>query len=297
VSLDEAVCVVMQKTPTTARVGTPRDLLLDLMADRQIRHVPLLDAANHLVDLALLSELVTPVPLPNLVVIMAGGEGLRLRPLTEHTPKPMLPVGDRPLIETTVRRLLAAGLRRIVIATRYRGDQIEGHFGNGAHLDATIEYLPEEEGLGTIGGVRRLLSRADHPLLVMNGDVLTRVPFRALLEFHQSEHVAMTACVKEYRMEIPFGVFELEDGRVSNVQEKPAVPFFINAGIYVLSPHAVSMIPAEDRCDATDLMRLLVAKGEQIGAFPIREYWRDIGGPDDYVSAQEDYHVVFRDNE
>jgi dTDP-glucose pyrophosphorylase len=296
VGLDAGVRGVMKEHPVTAPAGTPVDLLLGLMVDKRIRHVPLVDPQGRLVDLALLTDLATPRALPNTAVVMAGGEGVRMRPLTDQTPKPMLHVGDRPILETIVRRLAAEGFRQIAISTRYRREQIEDHFVNGL-LSVDVEFLREDERLGTIGGVRQLLARLREPVLVMNGDILTQVPFRSLLAFHEAEHATMTACVREHAVQLPFGVVELTGGHVRQILEKPTRTFYINAGIYVLDPSAVAAIPERRRCDATDLIALLLESGERVAAFPVREYWRDIGGPEDYLLAQAEYDLLFRPTE
>ena len=291
--LDAAVLSVAGRNPTTAAMGTPVELLADVMAQRGIRHIPLLDKDGLVVDLALLTELATPTPLPHIAVVMAGGEGRRLRPLTNDVPKPMLPVGDRPLIETIIRRLLADGFRKIVVSTHYRGKQLEQYLGDGSLFRASIEYLAEPVGLGTIGGVRMLLDRVQHPLVVVNGDILTTLSFRALLAFHDAEGAAITVCVRRHPMAVPFGVVELQGERVIGLREKPSLDLFINAGMYVLERRAIEAIPNGIRCDATDLMEKLLAAGETVAAFPVREYWRDIGGPEDYHRAQQEYDTHF----
>ena len=273
--------------PVTAPAGTSSDTLLRLMREHGVRQVPLLDAAGRVTGLTTLDELLPNVLPDAQAVIMAGGFGTRLRPYTDDTPKPMLPVGDTPLLERTVRQLRAAGIRRVNISTHYLAEKIVDHFGDGRDFGVEFTYLREETPLGTAGALG-LMGPLTERCLVMNGDILTRVDFRAMLAYHTEHAAALTVGVRAYEMKVPYGVIEADGPLVRRVVEKPALQFFVNAGIYVLEPSAHRLIPADRRFDMTDLITILIAEGHSVVSFPIVEYWLDIGQQPDYEQAQQD---------
>ncbi len=275
--------------PITAIYGTSSVALLHLMGKHSIRHIPLLDKEGRVVGLALLSRLVSQQQLPLRAVIMAGGLGARLRPLTEDTPKPMLPVGNRPLLERTVEQLGQAGIRQVEITTHYLADKIRSHIGDGSTLGTTVAYCHEGEALGTAGALRRLEShQSREPLLVINGDVLTNVNFRSLFDYHCEHEAQITVGVRRYTMKVPYGVVEGRGLEVEAIREKPEISFFVNAGIYLLEPDVCREIPEGERFDMTDLIAHLISLGRRVVSFPIHEYWLDIGRLGDYEQAQQD---------
>lgn len=300
VDLEAPVTVLLDGTfprhhrrPITAPQGSEPIHLLRLMGENAIRHVPLIDAEGRVVALALLSRLVRERTLPLRAVIMAGGLGTRLRPLTEGTPKPMLPVGDRPLLQRTVEQLSQAGIRRIDITTHYLADKIQEHFGDGSTFGAVLRYNHESEPLGTAGALRRLALKSDasEPLLVINGDILTTVNYAAMLDYHREQTAELTMGVRHYAMKVPYGVVECDGLLVRAIREKPEIGFFVNAGIYLVEPRLCREIPEDRRFDMTDLIERLIARDGRIVSFPIHEYWLDIGQLDDYERAQEDIHT------
>jgi dTDP-glucose pyrophosphorylase/CBS domain-containing protein len=273
--------------PLTASSGTPPDELLRLMVESTLRQIPLLDEAGQVVDIALLDDLAKDYELPLRAVVMAGGRGERLHPLTEGTPKPMLLVGDRPLLELIVERLRGAGIRRVSLATHYHADQISEHFGTGDEFGVDIHYVEEERPLGTAGALG-LLAESDEPLLVVNGDILTRVDFRAFLQFHREHEADMTVAVREHELAFPFGVVQTDGTLVRGIEEKPILRQLVNAGIYLLEPKVQKLVRAGEPHDMVDLIERLVAGGGRVVAFPIREYWLDVGGVESYERAQQD---------
>jgi dTDP-glucose pyrophosphorylase/CBS domain-containing protein len=274
-------------TPLTAPTGTSDAQLLHMMTELGVRHIPLVDEDGRVEGLALLSELVKEYELPLRAVVMAGGYGTRLRPLTEELPKPMLPVGSRPLLELILEQLRLAGIRQVNVATHYKSDIIADHFRDGSDFGIDIRYVKEDQPLGTAGALS-LLEHTDEPLLVMNGDILTRVDFRSMLNFHREHKADLTMAVKQYEFRVPYGVVETEGVRVRAISEKPLVRHFINAGIYLLSPSVCKMIPGGQVYHITDLINHLLAEGHTVVNFPIREYWLDIGKTDHYNQAQAD---------
>jgi len=271
----------------TASAGTPRDEQLRLMRQHVIRHLPLLDSDGRVAQLATLNQEDLPERLPVQAVIMAGGFGKRLRPLTDHTPKPMLPIGGRPLMERTIENLRQAGIRRISITTHYMPEKIRGHFGSGDKYGVDLDYLSEDQPLGTAGALA-LVDETDEPLLVMNGDILTRMDYRELVSFHQERGADLTVGVRQYDIQVPYGVIDATNGVVLGLREKPKVEFLVNAGVYVLQPSARRRIPAGQRFDMTELIEVLLRDDCRVACFPIVEYWLDIGQHDDFLQAEAD---------
>lgn len=274
--------------PTTVHSGTPMAEILHLMSQHTLRQIPIVDDDGRLVDLASLGDVVKEYELPLMrAVIMAGGYGTRLLPLTSQIPKPMLPVGDRPLLEIIVDQLKEAGIRQVNVATHYKSEAISEHFKNGEDFGVDIRYVREDQPLGTAGALS-LLEESDAPLLVMNGDILTRMDFRAMLDFHREHKAELTIGVREYEFRVPYGVVETDGVTVKGISEKPIIRQFINAGIYLLNPAVRKLIPNGQPYDIPDLIQLLIKNGRGVVCFPICEYWLDIGKSDDYNQAKLD---------
>lgn len=273
--------------PITAGVGMDRNYYLDLLTTHKILHLPLLDAGQRVVGLVALDEFIPDQMLPLQAVVMAGGEGIRLRPLTDDLPKPMLRVGERPLLEIIIEHLRDTGIKRVNVTTHHRPEKISEHFGDGRDFGVEIAYVPEDRPLGTAGGLG-LMEAPQETLLVINGDILTQVDFRAMLAYHREQGADLTVAVSQYGLQVPYGVVECEGARVRRVTEKPALRFFVNAGIYLLEPLVHRFIPCGQRFDMTDLIQCLLDDGRSIVSFPIREYWLDIGDLRDYERAQRD---------
>ncbi len=295
VTVDDGIEAVVHAEPVAAAAGSDAATLLRLMTTHAIEQIPLLDDGGRPVDLATLRELVQEtVDTP--VVVMAGGQGLRLRPLTQGTPKPMLPVGadERPLLETTLSQIADAGFRRVVIALNYRGQTIEGHFGDGSEIGLDISYVRETTTLGSAGALKLARDDLDRPFIVMNGDLLTNVNLGALVRFHKHDRNAITIGVRQYVLQVPYGVVELTGTRVTELREKPTVAFYVNAGVYAVEPSAVELLGSDiTEFDMTDMIDAALAADLRVGSFPIREYWLDIGQLSDYERAQEDHATFF----
>ncbi len=274
-------------TPVTAPSGTSSAELLAIMNDRAVRHIPLLNETGEVVDVAAMEGVVKELDLPINAVVMAGGFGARLQPLTEHLPKPMLPVGGRPILETIVRQLQESGVGRVQVTTHYKPEAIEAHFGDGRSFGLDIQYVNEDQPLGTAGALS-LIEPTEQPTLLINGDILTQVDFRTMLAFHREHGAELTVAVRQYDVRVPYGVIECDGARVRKVEEKPMVNFLVNAGIYLLEPAAHRSIPKGVRSNMTDLIEQLIAQSRTVAAFPIIEYWLDVGQHGDYAQAQED---------
>jgi NDP-sugar pyrophosphorylase family protein len=252
-----------------------------------VRHIPLLDGDGRVASVVALVDLLQEYELPLRAIVMAGGYGTRLMPLTASIPKPMLPLGERPLLERIVRQLQQAGIRRVNLATHYKAQVIEEHFGDGRQFDVDIAYVTEDEPLGTAGALALLADSAE-PILVINGDIVTRVDFRAMLDFHRAHAADLTVAVRAHDVALPYGVVRTSGVDVLGVSEKPSVTYLINAGLYLLNADVCALVPAGRPYHMTDLIDRLIADGRRVVSFPIREYWRDIGGGDDYERAVED---------
>jgi dTDP-glucose pyrophosphorylase len=287
VSFDQPCSSIATKEPICIAEGTPAAEALQIMNKNDINHLPVVDAAGDLIGLLLRRDLSGEHRLDVSAIIMAGGFGTRLRPLTDQLPKPMLPVGDRPLLERTIERLRDAGIRRVNVTTHYLAEQITRHFGDGGSMGVEIRYVPEEQPLGTGGGLK-LIDAPAEPFLVINGDILCGINYRDLVSFHRRSGAEATVCVRKYDMQVPYGVVECEGMWLRVMREKPLVSVFVNAGIYLIEPALQHYIPEGRRSDMTDLINLLVANGHRVATFPIVEYWLDVGQPEDYARAQRD---------
>jgi dTDP-glucose pyrophosphorylase len=288
VSIDGPVADLMNPRPTTAPTGIPRDEALALMQRRHLRHLPIVESDGRLVEVLLLDDLLHPAALPNVAVVMAGGYGTRLRPLTDSAPKPLLSVGGKPLLEILVERLRAAGVQEIFFTVHYKSEMIEDHFGDGARLGVRIRYVREETPLGTAGGLALLPTALAAPFFLVNGDILTKCDFRAMLDFHRRWRADLTVGTVPHTVEVPYGVLEVEGEQLSTISEKPRLDFLINSGVYIVDPAALTLIPRGQPFDAPQLIPLLKQAGRTVVAFPIREYWLDVGRLTDFTQANRD---------
>lgn len=294
VSLEDPVTQVMNENPTTAREHDDPETVLALMRQRRLHQVPVLDATWRVVGLRVIDDLLVPTRRTNPVVLMAGGLGSRLRPLTDDCPKPLLRVGSNPILETILEKFVQSGFQRFYISVNYRAEMIEEHFGNGDRWGARIDYLREEQRLGTAGALSLLPERPTEPVLVMNADLLTQLNFSHLLDFHTSHGSMATMCVREYEMQVPYGVIETRSHRILDIREKPTERYLVNAGVYVLEPKALDLIPGNRCFDMPELFRMLIGRGAETAVFPIREYWMDIGQLEDLQRAKGHFDEVFR---
>ncbi len=297
VSLQETVRRIMCPNPTTAGLEDDAETILGIMRRRDILHLPLLDEEGRVIGLHSLKDFLTPLEHPNLVVLMAGGLGSRLMPLTEDCPKPLLCVGGKPILQIILESFVRSGFRRFAISVNYKAEMVERHFGDGSAWGARIEYLHEPTRLGTAGALALLPQRPAEPFLVMNGDLLTKLNFANLLSFHTQHHAQATMCVRQYDLQIPYGVVRTEGHKLLGVDEKPVHRFFVNAGIYAFDSAVLDHVPQGRFFDMTELFDALVKRGLATAAFPLREYWLDIGQMQDYQRASGDYAKHFDEEE
>ena len=280
---------VMNTVPVVADAEMPSRELNRMMVTAGITAIPVVQDGK-VVGLKTLQHINECKQYDNPVFIMAGGFGTRLRPLTDNCPKPMLKIGDKPILETLIRSFVRAGFRNLYISTHYMPEVIRDHFGDGEAFNARIHYVHEDKPLGT-GGALGLLPESlssDLPLIMMNGDVLTNVDFERLLNFHNESQADATLCVREYDYQIPYGVIKGDGNRIISMEEKPVHHFFVNAGIYVISPAIFKGVARNQHIDMPTLLEQHMQKDDNILMFPIHEYWLDIGRMDDVKRAQAD---------
>jgi dTDP-glucose pyrophosphorylase len=293
ISLDDSVKRVMNPHPTVAKSYERKDIVLAVMKLKRLNHIPVIDDDGRVIQVETLQGLIQADVKENIVVLMAGGLGTRLRPLTNDCPKPLLKVGGKPVMETILENFLEYGFRRFYLSVNYKAEMIETHFGDGSRWGAEISYIHECKQLGTAGALSLLPEKPQESLLVMNGDLLTKVNFQQLIDFHSVHQAQATMCVREYSFQVPYGVVNMEKHRLTGIEEKPKQRFFVNAGIYVLEPAVLELIPHNTYFDMPGLFQKMIDDGEETTAFPIREYWMDIGQMTDYEQANGEFNEVF----
>lgn len=286
-ALDSDVDSIINRNAFVVPPQMRRDMVLHLMQANKIRQLPVVDSDGRVVGLQVWDELSAPEVRSNIMVIMAGGLGTRLRPRTESCPKPLLPVAGKPMLEHIIERAKAEGFRRFVIAIHYLGHMIQEHFENGERWGIEIDYLHEEEPLGTAGALG-MLDRQGESFVVTNGDVLTDIRYGELLDFHVRQRVAGTMAVRLHEWQHPFGVVRVKGLDIVGFEEKPIARTHVNAGIYALDPSAVDSLPGAERCDMPALFERLKKNGQRVVAYPMHEPWLDVGRPDDLARAERE---------
>jgi dTDP-glucose pyrophosphorylase len=278
---------ILSRDPLVVPQQVGRDTVLQLMQANKIHQLPIVDDHRRVVGLHLLDELMVPGLRENRMVFMAGGLGTRLRPHTERCPKPMLPIGGKPMLEHLIERAKVEGFHRFTLAIHFLGHMVEEHFGDGSRWNVSIDYVREEIPLGTAGAIGLLDPVPDTPFLVSNGDVLTDVKYAELLEFHIRHGAVATMAVRRHEWQHPFGVVHTKGVDIIGFEEKPIAKTHINAGIYVLDPRATGQITQGDRCDMPTLFERLREQGGRTIVYPMHEPWLDVGRPEDYSSVRE----------
>lgn len=292
ISLDKDVSLIMNKSPQVSNSSTPKSELIDKMGRLDLLSIPLIKN-NRVVGLQTLTEGITKSTYLNPIFLMAGGFGTRLSPLTKTCPKPLLKVGDCPILERTLTHCIKSGFVNFYISTHYLPEMIQEYFGDGKKWGVSITYVHEQAPLGTAGALGLLPDNTPNlPIIVINGDILTTIDIQNLLNFHNTEESIATMCVSEYEYQIPYGVIQGRDGKISHIDEKPKHRIHINAGIYVLDSHVVKNIKKNRRVDMPELLDSLINKQQTVSMFPIHEYWLDIGSKTDFSQAQKDIQTL-----
>ena len=276
---------VINRNPLVAPADVSRDMVMQLMVANKVQQIPIVDNERHLLGLYLWDEIALPLGRENFMIIMAGGAGTRLRPHTENCPKPLLEIAGKPMLEHIIERAKLEGFNHFVLAIHYLGHMIEDYFGNGDSLGVSIDYLREESPLGTAGALSLLGSLPTSPFVVTNGDVMTDIRYGEMLDFHVRYHAVATMAVRAHEWQHPFGVVQMQGVDIVGFEEKPVARTHINAGVYVLSPDALSALSAGKHCDMPTLFERLQERSDRTVAYPMHEPWLDVGRPEDLLSA------------
>ena len=292
IDLQKPIASIMNVNPVTIQENALPSAA-QIMRDHQINHLPVVDESGVLRGIELLNEKFKNKRQKSSVLIMAGGLGSRLRPLTAETPKPMLCIGGRPLLETVISNLKSQGFYKFFISVNFKKEVIQKFFGNGDRLGIDIKYLVEEHRLGTAGALSLIEEKLDEPLIVLNGDVITTMNYINLLDFHKETDANITVGVREHTIQIPFGVINANDTKLEVIEEKPIKTFKVNAGIYVIDPSVLQYIPKSTEYDMPNLINACVEKGIKTSIFPVREYWIDVGSFGDFQRAEAEYAQYF----
>jgi dTDP-glucose pyrophosphorylase len=280
-TLDSPVSAIMHRDFFAVGPEIDRAAVLDIMKARQFQHVPVLDREGRLLAVHFLRDLIGAAPKPNVAVVMAGGKGTRLWPVTETVPKPMVEVAGRPILERVILHLISHGIRHIYLAVNYRAKIIEQYFADGTALGCKLEYVRETMPLGTAGALSLLSLRPAHPFFVLNGDLVTDVDLTAMLDVHVQNRNSATMGVGSYQVQIPFGAVTEKNGQLLSIDEKPTVNFLVNRGIYILDPSSLDHVPKNTEFPMTALFRALLDAKQCVGIYEFQNYWHDVGFPED----------------
>lgn len=287
------ICKIMNANPHTAMIGDSRDKMLATMRSYKILQIPIVDSEGRVVQLATMDYLLSTPAYSNQVVIMAGGLGSRLGELTKNCPKPLLSVGGKPVLETIVENFKTYGFSNFIFSVNYKAEMIEKYFADGSAYGVKISYIREEKRLGTAGSLGLLRETPVEPFIVINGDVLTRVNFEHLLQFHLVQNSVATMGVREYSIQVPYGVVETQGADLKRIKEKPVHRHFVSTGIYVLNPEVLQCVKKNEYLDMPVLFERLLQKNKKATVFPVNEYWMDIGQKEDLEAANSSYKEIF----
>lgn len=294
VSLDSPIAEIMNSSPVMSTEVDSRRKILSMMKRRSLKHIPIVNDRKQLIDLFLSDELKKEEKKDNWVILMAGGLGTRLRPLTEDIPKPLLQVGNRPILENILEKFIEHNFHNFYISVNYKSEMIKDYFQDGEKWGVNIQYIDEQKRMGTAGALSLLSEYPKKPIIIMNGDLLTKVNFDQLLTFHQESNSMATMCVREYEYQVPYGVIKTSGHELLNIEEKPSYQYFVNAGIYVLNPEILEFIPKNEFYDMPTLFKNLIDRRLHTSVYPIREYWLDIGRMQDFEKANNEFNEVFQ---
>lgn len=286
VGLDQQVSLAMNKSPITATPESSKSEIRKQMLGAGIRQMPILDAGGFLIDCVYFENTRENSFSDTPIVLMAGGKGQRLYPLTKDVPKPMLQVGNVPIIGLILMEIARQGFKKVFISVNYLGDQIVEYVGDGSRFGLVIDFFWEEKPLGTAGSLAKMERRLESPFIVMNADLLTDISLQALVQFHKLHKCSATVAVREHLVQIPFGVVGVSQNQISEITEKPINKYLVSAGIYLLNPETITGLPQDEYLDMPQLLNSLLETGKTISAFPIHEQWIDIGRPDDLAQAR-----------
>ena len=288
-TLDSPITEILHLNFISVGADKSRDEIIEIMKINDINQIPIINEKGKLIGLHLLNEFIGKRDINNIVVIMAGGKGKRLRPFTEICPKPMLKIGEKPILEIIINRFKDHGFKNFYISVNYLKEQVINYFGDGQKLNINIQYIIEKEPLGTAGSLKKLPTSEKNPYLVVNGDVISSFNPSQVLEFHMTNKSDMTICAHNYEHKIPFGVMETKGIKLQKILEKPSYHYLVNAGVYVIDPSLNTFIPEDKFFDMPDLINACSTNKKEINVFPIHEYWLDIGLHENLKEARKKF--------
>ncbi len=292
-SITDSIENIYCSSPIVAHANDSKNVINNIAKMNRVFQIPIINDDGVVIGLDRLDKQNTGLKKTNKVILMVGGLGSRLRPLTESTPKPMLKVGNKPILHTIIQNFALHGFVEITMCVNYKSEIVQEYFGNGHAFGVNIEYIVEKKRMGTAGALSLLNDKPKEAFFVMNGDLLTNVNFEHLLDYHISSKSVATMCVREYDFQVPYGVVHIEDSKVQSIIEKPVNKFFVNAGIYMFNSEVIDSIPENKFFDMPTLFEQLIEKQKNVVSFPIREYWIDIGKLDEYEKANQEYKEIF----
>ncbi len=290
--LEDSVEDILNKQPITVNKNESTGDILEKAKKYRLSQLPVVDNDNKLLDVIDITSLVTPLSKSNPVILMVGGLGTRLRPLTDATPKPLLKVGDKPILHTIIEQFRLHGFKNIILCVNYRSEMIREYFGNGNEFGVNISYVYEPKRMGTAGALS-LIRDIEEPFFVMNGDLLTNINFEYLYKYHLSTNAEATMCVREYEYQVPYGVIEMKGNNILKITEKPIQNFYVSAGIYMLDPSVLKHIPEDKFYDMPTLFDDIMQNSGRAVSYPIKDYWMDIGQMAEFEKANEEYSTYF----
>lgn len=291
-SLNSTIQTIYFKKPIVVKKDYSKKELFKIAIANKIHQIPVINKFGKVIDIHILDDLIRPKLKTNKVVIMAGGRGTRLRPLTKDIPKPMLKVGDKPILQTIIEKFKESGYENFIICVNYKSKIIMQYFKDGARFGVNIEYIKEKTKMGTVGALSLLKKKPKEPFFVMNGDLLTNLNFDKMLDFHNYYGSKATMCITECNINSPYGEVRLENENIKSIEEKPIRKVFVNAGVYVLDPNCKSLIPKKKYYDMPVLFKKMINKNLKVISFPLGEYWLDIGKLNDFKKANEEYNLM-----
>lgn len=294
IAIDDLITEILIKKPIVCNASSSKDEILKTAIENQVYQIPIIDNDGILIGLEIIDDILKPIPKKEKVVLMVGGLGTRLRPLTEKIPKPMLKVGDKPILETIILNFKKYGYINIVLSVSYKAEIIKDYFGNGQKFGVNIEYINEEKRMGTAGALTLMKDILTENFFVMNGDLLTSLNFEHMMKFHFECNSIATMGLREYDFQVPYGVVNIKDKKIVGIEEKPVQNFYVNGGVYVLSKQVLKFIPDNSFFDMPTLFEILINKKLTALSFIIKDYWLDIGRIEEFEKANQEYYKVFR---
>lgn len=288
-NLDSSIEFIITKNPTKVKIGTTKDEIIKIANSKRVNQILIVDDCDKVVGIEDVQDLITLDIKTKKVVLMVGGLGKRLRPLTESTPKPMLIINNKPILQIIIEQFRNYGYKDIIMCLNYKSNIIKDFFGDGSDFGVNIEYVIESKRLGTAGALSLLKNTITDSFFVMNGDIITSLNFEHLENFHLNKKSMATMCVKQYDFEIPYGVVNIVDEKIKSIEEKPLKSFSVNAGIYMLNPETLEYIPNDKFFDMPMLFKLLISKNHTVNSFQLRQHWIDIGDIKEYNKANQKF--------